>query len=247
MPISLAGYETLVEEAIRAFWFNRDDARTRQTVGGRTDRGERAGVTSGKNLDGFHRLVQAVVLANGGSGMTVQTGRRLVSLPGFFRPSKLWDALVLNGERLVATIEFKSHVGPSFGNNFNNRTEEALGSATDLWTAYREGAFGEIQRPFVGWMMLLEDCDGARSPVKDNSPNFPIREEFRGSSYTERYDLLCRKLVQEQLYSSACLVLTRREEGSAGLWSERSKLTGMRSFVAGLAAHVAAEVAQSST
>jgi hypothetical protein len=27
---------------------------------------------------------------------------------------------------------------PSFGNNFNNRSEEAIGSASDIWIAYRE-------------------------------------------------------------------------------------------------------------
>ncbi|MEE4605477.1 MAG: PaeR7I family type II restriction endonuclease, partial [Desulfobacteraceae bacterium] len=79
-------------------------------------------------------------------------------MPGYFRPTKLWDLLVMNEGRLVAALEFKSQVGPSFGNNFNNRTEEALGTAHDLWTAYREGAFGEQTRPFVGWLMLLEDA-----------------------------------------------------------------------------------------
>jgi hypothetical protein len=49
--------------------------------------------------------------------------------------------------RLLAGVEFKSQVG-SFGNNYNNRTEEAIGSATDIWAAYREGAF----KPSVhGW------------------------------------------------------------------------------------------------
>ncbi len=34
--------------------------------------------------------------------------------------------------KLLAGIEFKSQVG-SFGNNYNNRTEEAIGSAADIW------------------------------------------------------------------------------------------------------------------
>ena len=51
---------------------------------------------------------------------------------------------------LIAAVELKSHVGPSFGNNFNNRTEEAIGTGHDLWTAFREGAFGHQPRPFVG-------------------------------------------------------------------------------------------------
>jgi hypothetical protein len=48
-----------------------------------------------------------------------------VTLPGYFRPTKLWDVLVIHDKRLLAAIELKSQVGPSFGNNFNNRTEEA--------------------------------------------------------------------------------------------------------------------------
>ena len=39
---------------------------------------------------------------------------------------------------------------------FSSRSEEAIGTAHDLWTAYREGAFGDdTPRPFVGWVMLL--------------------------------------------------------------------------------------------
>jgi hypothetical protein len=99
----------------------------------------------------------------------------------------------------LAAVEFKSQVGPSFGNNFNNRAEEAIGIAVDLWTAYREGAFGETPRPFVGWLMLVEDCKQSRSPVRDSSPHYKVLPEFNGTSYSERYNILCRKLVQEQL------------------------------------------------
>jgi hypothetical protein len=74
----------------------------------------------------------------------------VLTLPGFFRPTKLWDLLVIRDRELVAALAFKSHVGPSFGNNFNNRAEEALGTAADFWTAFREGAFGKTPRPFLG-------------------------------------------------------------------------------------------------
>ena len=68
-------------------------------------------------------------------------------LPGYYRPEKKWDLLVVSNNQLVTAIEFKSQVGPSFGNNFNNRVEEAVGSATDIWTAYREKRFGTNPRP----------------------------------------------------------------------------------------------------
>lgn len=101
--------------------------------------------------------------------------------------------------RLIAALEFKSQVGPSFGNNFNNRTEEAIGTAHDLWVAYREGAFGKQPRPFVGWMMMVEAAPGSRSAVTDRSPHFPVFKEFQGASYQHRYNVLCQRLMQEQL------------------------------------------------
>jgi hypothetical protein len=52
--------------------------------------------------------------------------KKAVELPGFFRPTKEWDLLVIRDHKLVAAIEAKSQVGPSFGNNFNNQTEEAM-------------------------------------------------------------------------------------------------------------------------
>jgi len=50
---------------------------------------------------------------------------------GRFRSSKNWDFLVITPrKKLLVAIELKSQVG-SYGNNFNNRAEEAIGSAVD--------------------------------------------------------------------------------------------------------------------
>lgn len=244
MTIDLVDYETKAKDAIKAFWGNRALARQKQIEAGKTDQGERAGVTAGKNMDGFVGLVGDIVRANGLDRAAIHLKRRVVTLPGYFRPTKQWDLLVINAGRLVAALEFKSQVGPSFGNNFNNRTEEALGNAHDLWTAYREGAFGEQSRPFVGWLMLLEDAQGSRSAVRDASPHFPVFQEFESASYADRYNILCRKMVQEQLYSAACLLLSPRTAANTGEYAELSELSGLRTFVAELAGHVAAEAAR---
>lgn len=168
----------------------------------------------------------------------------MLTLPGYFRPTKLWDLLVVNEGRLVAALEFKSHVGPSFGNNFNNRKEEAIGTSHDLWTAYREGAFGKQARPFVGWLMVVEDATASRAPVKDQSPHFPVFQEFVGASYQKRYDILCQRLAQEQLYSAAAVIATPRSAVADGAYSELSAMAGLRSFVAALAGHIATEAAR---
>ena len=109
---------------------------------------------------------------------------------------------------LAAAIEFKSQVG-SVGKNINNRAEEAVGSATDVWTAHREGRFG-IVRPWLGYVLLLEDTPEVRKPVSTSEPFFSVEEVFRGTSYRDRYEIFCRRLVQERLYDAACFVALRR-------------------------------------
>lgn len=227
-----------------AFWGNREKARQKQIEAGKADQGERAGVTAGKNMDGFIALVIDIVEANGLAHAQIHQQRAVLTLPGYFRPTKLWDLLVIYKGQLIAAIELKSQVGPSFGNNFNNRTEEAIGTAHDLWTAYREGAFGKQPRPFVGWMMLVEDAAASRAPVRDSSPHFPVFKEFQGASYLKRYDVLCQRLMQEQLYSTAALMTSPRDAAATGSYGQMSDMTSFKTFVTSLAGHVAAEAAR---
>lgn len=244
MTLSLANYEQQAREATMAFWGNREKARQKQIEAGNVDAGERGGVTAGKNMDGFVALIIDLVKGNGLGHADIHQTRAVVTLPGYFRPTKLWDLLVINEGRLIAAIELKSQVGPSFGNNFNNRTEEAIGTAHDLWTAYREGAFGEQSRPFVGWLMMVEDTARSRSPVRDSSPHFPVFKEFQGASYLKRYDLLCQRLAKEQLYTTAALMASPRSAVADGEFCELSEMTGLKTFVTSFAGHIAAEAAR---
>ncbi len=245
MSIDLADYENKAQEAVKAFWGNREAARQKQIESGKADQGERAGVTTGKNMDGFLALAKDVVRLNGLDRAEICLQRRVLALPGYFRPAKLWDMLVIDDGRLIAALEFKSQVGPSFGNNFNNRAEEAIGTAVDLWTAYREGAFGESNRPFAGWLTLVEDCEKSRTPVEASSPHFPVFEGYKGASYADRYNLLCQKLVREQLYTTATVLLSPRTSLEDGGYSELSEVTGLKTFITSLAGHAAAEAARS--
>ena len=188
--------------------------------------------------------MEEVVYRNGLSDAVVLQQGRVLTLPGYFRPTKLWDFLVLRNDRLIAALEFKSQVGPSFGNNFNNRTEEVVGTAVDLWTAYRENAFGEQPRPFLGWLILLEDAPESRKPVNNPSHHFPVFADFRDASYAGRYDILCKKLVQERLYSAACILTSPRYASGNGEYTEMSEMTGLRTFVSEFAGHIAAEAAR---
>lgn len=244
MGIDLADYERKAREATMAFWGNREKAKQKQIEAGKADQGERAGVTAGNNMDGFVALVMDLVEANGLSRAEIYRNRAVLTLPGYFRPTKLWDLLVIHKGELIAAVELKSQVGPSFGNNFNNRTEEAIGTAHDLWTAYREGAFGKHPRPFIGWIMMVEDAPESRRPVTDRSPHFPVFKEFRGGSYLNRYDILCQRLVQEQLYTTAAVVTSPRSAAVTGDYADMSALTSLKTFVTSFAGHIAATAAR---
>lgn len=244
MALNLANYQKKASESVKAFWGNRDAAHKKQIEAGKSDAGSRGAVTGGKNMDGFVALLIDLIKANGLKDATViREGRIPLTLPGYFRPTKMWDMLVLRESRLVAAIELKSQVG-SFGNNFNNRTEEAIGTAHDLWTAYREGSFGEAPRPFVGWLMLVEDAPRSRSPIRDSSMHYPIRPEFQGASYIERYNLLCKKLVQEQLYTTTAVLASPQSAIKTGKFCDVSEMTSLKNFVTSFAGHIAAEAAR---
>jgi hypothetical protein len=176
-------------------------------------------VTGAAHLDGFAELVRKLIVDAGIRDSAIYRRTR-VELPGYYRAEKKWDLVVVVDGRLFATVEFKAQVGPSFGNNYNNRTEEALGNATDFWAAYREGAFGRSPKPWLGYLMLLEDAVGATRPVSLAEPHFRVFDEFRDASYAKRYEILLTKMVRERLYDAACLILSPSNAGRSGAFSE---------------------------
>jgi hypothetical protein len=153
---------------------------------------------------------------------------------------KKCDLLVIADGKLLACIEFKSQIGPSFGNNFNNRAEEAIGNATDLWAAYREGAFKPSQRPWLGYFMLLEECPASTKPVRSWEPYFRVFPEFQGASYVQKYQLLLTKLMREHLYDATCFILSDRDGGKSGVFRESDPELSYQSFIHSLIGRVVA-------
>jgi hypothetical protein len=237
--LNLSNYEQKARDAVKLFWNNREISKQKQINLGKTDQGERSSVTSGKNMDGFLAIILDIIKENGLDQAQIYQKRSMLTLPGYFRPTKLWDILVIYKGELVIAIELKSQVGPSFGNNFNNRTEEAIGTAHDLWTAYRKDVFGKQIQPFVGWLMMVEDAPESRNPVKDSSPHFPIFNEFKDASYLQRYDVLCQRMVQEHLYTVASLITSKRNSVHTGEFTSLSEMTSLKTFITSLAGHVA--------
>jgi hypothetical protein len=227
-----------LREAVRHFWRTRTDQSAKQTGTDDRDRGSRSAVTGGKQMDGFTKLVRKLLIEAKVPESCIAVDKR-VELPGWFRAEKKWDLVIVHDGELLAAIEFKSQIGPSFGNNFNNRTEEALGSATDIWAAYREGAFKPSARPFLGYLMLLEDCARSRAPVKTVAPHFQVFPEFRNASYRDRYAILIEKLLRDRLYDGACFLLSETASATTGEYAEPHPELTFSKFVAPLLARVA--------
>lgn len=232
-------YSKQVAKAVRYFWEVRTEQGKKQgTVSGVKDTGNRSAVTGGKHLDGFQLLLSKLLGEAGLPKTTIHT--RTTTLPGYFRPTKTWDLVVVADGNLLASIEFKAHVGPSFGNNFNNRVEEALGNSTDLLTAYREGKFKPSQRPWLGWLMVLEETPKSTSPVRVDQTHFDVFPEFKEASYAKRYELFCERLMRERLYDGACLILSDKVGGLQGKYREPNEEFGFAAFATSLTAHAMA-------
>ena len=94
--------------------------------------------------------------------------------------------------------------------------------------------------------MLVEDAPESRTPVRDSSPHFPVFPEFQGAAYLNRYDILCQRLIQEQLYTTASIITSPRSAVTTGEYADLSEMTGLKTFVTSLAGHIAAEAARAS-
>jgi hypothetical protein len=209
-----------LHEAVQSYWNARAKNQAKQVQSGKIDAGTRGEVTGGTQMGALEVLVADILCDAGLKRLDVRT-RTALELPGYFRATKKWDLIVVSNSQLVLAMEFKSQAGKSIGNNLNNRSEEAVGSAKDIWTAYREGRFGKSPTPFLGYFFLLEDRDNVKTPVGNKEPYFQVDPEFRGEAhhgikgiveyqgvtYSKRYELLCRRLVLERLYNSACFVM----------------------------------------
>jgi hypothetical protein len=229
--------------AIKSFWKIRD--------GGK-------GVRGGQTLNGFIDLISDTINNSGLSDIQIHTGKKETQLPGYFRPHKSWDIVVISGGKLVVAIELKSQVS-SIGKNFNNRSEEVLGSGIDLHSAIEENAFDSDTEVFTGYLILVENSEESRKLAQINMPYFPVMQGFlndentRGSvyspntsgkyptvtgvSYLTRYDLLCKRLVLKKLYTAATLVVSNEQNGDLGDYDSVSPQTSVESFLMKLDNH----------
>lgn len=202
-PWTQAQIDARIKKAVRNYWNARGNQSGAQKASGRVDAGSRGEVTGGQHLNAFVQCFCELIYATGFTHDEVRF-KQGVELPGFYRPTKRWDVVVVRNGRLCAAIELKSQVG-SFGNNFNNRTEEAIGNSEDLKTAFREKLLG-MKRPWLGYLFFLEDDAKSTKPVRLAASQFPPDPIFQGTSYADRYAILGQRLVLESKYDAVSLL-----------------------------------------
>lgn len=226
MDINIEQYVQDIQNAVQFFW----DTRNKQKVDTQAvNTGNRSAVTGGKQLDGFLTILYKIALDIGIPKECIFLKGN--HIPGYFRPTKDWDFLLISPKnKLISVIELKSQVG-SFGNNFNNRTEESLGSAIDLWTAYRENAYPNQVAPWLGYLMLVEKSDKSTKPVRVSEPHFKVFPEYLDCSYIGRYEILCKKLMRERHYSQSCLLWTQQDASFGNISDETSIEAFLHSFI----------------
>lgn len=189
-----------------------DDAEERQERRGGHDQGARAQVTSGKHLDSLAWVIRDDLIEAGFDPYDISVGRGL-TIPGWFRPAKDWDMLAFDGNDLLAAIELKS-INSSFGNNFNNRAEEAIGSAVDAGYAIKYDLMRyKANPPALGYVLVVKTCEDSASVCQDRRAVYPVDEAFNDASYRERFAVMCRRFLAERIYQAVWIVWVDPDRG----------------------------------
>lgn len=156
----------------------------------------------------FLRLIAAELERHGlAPSVAGGTSDPAARIGGFFRSSKSWDIVCRDpaGDLRVA-VEFKSQVD-SYGNNENNRYEEALGSGLDARARYGESVL-------LGFVFVL--CDEPATSRITRLAHNEIAPEFRETSHAQRRELFARRLTLFKIndmpfYDAAAILLVARD------------------------------------
>lgn len=198
------------EDAVAEYWGVKAAQNKLSAIAGRVGTGTAGSVRGGKHFDSIAGLIAKFFLDAGYPRETIRVDKGL-ELPGYYRPLKKWDIVVTHGDTLVAAFELKGLGAPSFGKNYNNRVEEALGSAVDLQRASLAKWYPG-SKPWLGYFFIMEDHPRTRSEVRlASSPTYAPEEIWEGTSYQDRFGIFCKRLLDEGLYDAACYITSSKD------------------------------------
>ena len=204
-------YEAEFAEAVRQFWSIKSSQQMASDTTGARGSGTSGSVRAGKHMAPFEALIRKVVSDTG--LIPDPSASNTVYLPGFYRESKSWDVVLQYRGHALAIVEAKSQ-GSSLANNFNNRVEEAIGQAADVWKSHERGLLISGIRPWIGYLMVVEETPKTTDPKhlmmgKVVPPGMPVDPEFDGKSYAQRYAAAFKRLDQERMLDATCVAITK--------------------------------------
>jgi hypothetical protein len=222
--------ELQIQDVIEDFWFKRDEQTSRLADGGTSGGAARANGHMGSVTDFVGKLFEDA----GIDKTDIKKGAPY--LPGYYRIRKQWDLVVVHRGHLVAAVEFKSQVG-SVGKNFNNRFEEALGTATDTLTAQRKfQPYGEVP-PWLAYVFVLQETDETEA-ARNGTALFPVDPEFKGMSYNQRYQTMLSRFMGDQIYHAGWFVTTKRGLDNSVTFVEPLATAAYKSFAVAIKGRV---------
>lgn len=194
--------------AVEAYWGEKDRQRAAAELSGSTAEGSSKAVRGGGHFNPIANLIARFFLDAGYPPESIHASGSNVRLPGYYRPTKDWDLVVVHNDILVAAIELKALGGPSFGNNYNNRVEEALGNAVDVERSNWRGLIGN-EKPWLGYFFIIQDETGSSKPGGPaRAAAFPPEDVWAGASYQRRFALTGERMLDEGLYDAICYLVS---------------------------------------
>jgi len=203
-------YEEAFASAIHDFWMIKSNQQEAADLAGTSDGGTSGSVRAGKHMSPFEALIRRVVEDAGVEPDPSPSDT--MYLPGFYRETKSWDVVLQYKGHALAIVEAKSQ-GSSLANNFNNRVEEAIGQAADVWKSHERGLLISGLRPWVGYLMVVEETPKTTDPKnllsgKAIPEGMLVDPVFDGLSYAERYAMAFKRLDQERMLDATCVAIT---------------------------------------
>jgi restriction endonuclease XhoI-like protein len=186
----------LARDAFAKFWTQRED---RLTTSGRPNY---TAFSTGK--DPLLDLVEDELIRAGLHRSHIHRNER-IDLPGSYNPTpKRRDLVVLDDGVPIAVVNFKTVIGPAFGNNFNNRVQEILGDAVDLGRPYETEMLRAL-KPCLALFFALEDCEKSNTTIRTGHSGFACGPSFPDEiSYKDRYRIFFERLIRDGRYDAIC-------------------------------------------
>jgi len=218
-----------VTRAVTWFW----GSRASQSDGVNHSQGaaERDAVVGGQHLNAIRDLIANELVRLGTPRSAIKTRGRLKNMPGYFRPTKNWDlAVVDENDQVIALFELKS-MSSSYGNNANNRTEEAIANSVELQYAVKMGHVPV--KPWLAYIFVIRDeAKSRKNSSRQSSAAYPTDTTFANTSYVDRMATVVQRLVTTGFYDAGWFVATTKPDPAMqeATWSSPLKDVSWESF-----------------